>query len=64
MHAEMWFDRLKDEPRFTRRARGAPARWLPRSPTRELRDGHTPELAELWEVMTEVRRSQPAGTTW
>ena len=30
----------------------------------ELRDGHTPELAELWDEMTSVRRSQPAGTTW
>src|SRR2546423_1746066 len=58
MHAQMWFDRLKDEPRFT-------------SALDELRpllesgrDEHTPELAELWEEMTMVRHSQPAGTKW
>jgi ring-1,2-phenylacetyl-CoA epoxidase subunit PaaC len=58
MHAQMWFDRLKDEPRFT-------------SALEELRplldsdrSEHTPELAELWEEMTMVRRSQPAGTKW
>jgi len=28
------------------------------------RNGHTPALTELWEEMTSVRRSQPAGTTW
>ena len=28
------------------------------------RNGHSPELATLWEEMTSVRRSQPAGTTW
>ena len=58
MHAQMWFDRLKDEPRFT-------------AAVEELRplldagrDEHTPELTELWDEMTMVRRSQPAGTTW
>ena len=58
MHAQMWFDRLKDEPRFT-------------SALEELRplldsgrDEHTPELGELWDEMTMVRRSQPAGTKW
>ena len=25
---------------------------------------YTPELAELWDEMTIVRRSQPAGTKW
>ncbi|MDQ2909858.1 MAG: phenylacetate-CoA oxygenase subunit PaaC [Actinomycetota bacterium] len=63
MHAQMWFDRLENEPRFTvaldelRPLAGAildPG----------LRDGHTPELTELWEEMTIVRRSQPAGTAW
>jgi ring-1,2-phenylacetyl-CoA epoxidase subunit PaaC len=63
MHAQMWFDRLQGEPRFV-------------SALEELRpqveavldseapraDG--PELAELWEEMTIVRRSQPAGTKW
>ena len=63
MHAEMWFDRLKDEPRFTAALEELrPLAAAIADP--ELRDGHTPELAELWEVMTEVRRSQPAGTTW
>jgi hypothetical protein len=28
------------------------------------RHGHSPQLQELWNVMTSVRRSQPAGTTW
>jgi len=58
MHAQMWFDRLKGEPRFT-------------AAVEELRplldagrDEHTPELTELWDEMTMVRRSQPAGTAW
>ncbi len=28
------------------------------------REEHSAELAELWEEMTIVRRSQPAGTKW
>src|SRR5919201_243504 len=58
MHAQMWFDRLRDEPRF-------------RAALEELRpllDGdrgeHSPALSELLEEMTMVRRSQPAGTKW
>jgi ring-1,2-phenylacetyl-CoA epoxidase subunit PaaC len=58
MHAQMWFDRLKDEPRFT--AALEELRPLLDSG----RDEHTPELAELWDEMTMVRRSQPAGTKW
>jgi ring-1,2-phenylacetyl-CoA epoxidase subunit PaaC len=58
MHAQMWFDRLKDEPRFT--AALDELRPLLDSD----RDEHSPELAELWEEMTMVRRSQPAGTKW
>jgi ring-1,2-phenylacetyl-CoA epoxidase subunit PaaC len=58
MHAQMWFDRLKDEPRFTKAL----------DELRPLldsgRDEHSAELAELWEEMTVVRRSQPAGTKW
>ena len=57
MHAQMWFDRLKDEPRFV-------AAVDELRPLIDVRDGHSPELTELWEQMTEVRRSQPAGTTW
>jgi ring-1,2-phenylacetyl-CoA epoxidase subunit PaaC len=63
MHAQMWFDRLKGEPRFAAaldELRPLAAAILDPA----LRDGHTPELAELWEEMTVVRRSQPAGTTW
>jgi ring-1,2-phenylacetyl-CoA epoxidase subunit PaaC len=58
MHAEMWFDRLKDEPRFT----AALDELWPL--LEEGRDAHTAELDELWEEMTMVRRSQPAGTAW
>jgi ring-1,2-phenylacetyl-CoA epoxidase subunit PaaC len=58
MHAQMWFDRLKDEPRFTAAL----------EELRPLLDAgraeHTAELDELWEEMTMVRRSQPAGTKW
>jgi ring-1,2-phenylacetyl-CoA epoxidase subunit PaaC len=63
MHAEMWFERLKDEPRFAaalEELRPLVAPVLDPS----LRNGHTPELAELWDEMTSVRRSQPAGTRW
>ena len=58
LHAEMWHERLKDEPRYSEAA----ARNC--SPFLERRNGHTPELTELWDEMTSVRRSQPAGTTW
>jgi ring-1,2-phenylacetyl-CoA epoxidase subunit PaaC len=58
LHAQMWFERLKDEPRF------AAALEELRPLIDAGRDEHTPELAELWEEMTMVRRSQPAGTTW
>jgi ring-1,2-phenylacetyl-CoA epoxidase subunit PaaC len=58
MHAQMWFDRLKDEPRFT-----AALDEL-RPLLEEGRDEHTQELSALWDEMTMVRRSQPAGTSW
>jgi ring-1,2-phenylacetyl-CoA epoxidase subunit PaaC len=58
MHAQMWFERLRDEPRFTAAL----------EELRPLLEGdrgeHSPELTELWEEMTIVRRSQPAGTKW
>jgi ring-1,2-phenylacetyl-CoA epoxidase subunit PaaC len=63
LHAEMWRERLKDEPRFTaalEELRPLAAAVLDPS----LRDGHTYELEGLWEEMTSVRRSQPAGTLW
>ena len=58
IHAQMWFDRLKDEPRF----RAALAELEPL--VEAGRDDHTAELGELWEEMTMVRRSQPTGTKW
>jgi len=63
MHAELWFDRLKDERRFAaalEELRPLAAAILDPG----VRNGHTPELAELLDEMTSVRRSQPAGTTW
>ena len=56
LHAEMWFERLSGEPRFE-------AALLELEPLVDERDGHSPELAELWEEMTTVRRSVP-GATW
>ncbi|MFL5946315.1 MAG: 1,2-phenylacetyl-CoA epoxidase subunit PaaC [Gaiellaceae bacterium] len=57
IHAQMWFDRLQAEPRFQ-------AALDELRPLVDARDGHGEELTELWEQMTEVRRSQPAGTKW
>ena len=56
MHAQMWADRLQDEPRYLEALEEL-------RPLVDERDGHTPELAELWEEMTVVRRSV-AGATW
>jgi ring-1,2-phenylacetyl-CoA epoxidase subunit PaaC len=56
MHAQMWFDRLQDEPRFVE------AVYVLR-PLVDQRGEHTPEFAELWDEMTSVRRSV-AGATW
>jgi ring-1,2-phenylacetyl-CoA epoxidase subunit PaaC len=85
MHAEMWRDRLRDEPRFTE---AVAELWpyavgmLPADQHEELaartaldlpsnsllqgkeRGAHTGELAELWDEMTMVRRSAPAGAQW
>ena len=82
MHAEMWFDRLRDEPRvresldelypyalglLDEELRPRLAERLDRPSNSLLQAGergeHTPELAELWEEMTEVRRSVP-GAAW
>src|SRR5207247_9419475 len=63
MHAQMWFDRLQGEPRFA----AALDELRPQTAALldpELRGEHTSELPELWEEMTMVRRSQPAGTKW
>jgi ring-1,2-phenylacetyl-CoA epoxidase subunit PaaC len=80
MHAEMWHDRLRDEPRF---CAAVDELWpyalgvLPAELRGELvarvgldeveaveRGTHTDELAPLWEEMTMVRRSAPAGAQW
>ena len=85
MHAEMWHDRLRDEPRFRSAVEEL---WpyalgvLPAELRGELvsrvgldlpsdkllqakeRGTHTDELAPLWEEMTVVRRSAPAGAQW
>jgi ring-1,2-phenylacetyl-CoA epoxidase subunit PaaC len=79
MHAQMWADRLRDEPRFTDAVREL---WplalgvLPPEQRARLaervglevedaveRNGHATDLQELWEEMTMVRRSLP-GATW
>jgi ring-1,2-phenylacetyl-CoA epoxidase subunit PaaC len=56
MHAQMWHDRLKDEPRFTEALEEL-------EPLVNRRGEHLPEFAALWEEMTMVRRSV-AGATW
>ena len=80
MHAEMWHDRLRDEPRFQAAVEEL---WpyalgvLPTELRGELvsrvgldevegveRGTHTDELAPLLEEMTMVRRSAPAGAQW
>jgi ring-1,2-phenylacetyl-CoA epoxidase subunit PaaC len=80
MHAEMWHERLKDEPRFREAVEEL---WpyalgvLPPELRGELvervalpqveaveRGSHSEELPALWEEMTMVRRSAPAGAQW
>jgi ring-1,2-phenylacetyl-CoA epoxidase subunit PaaC len=79
LHAEMWEERLRDEPRFRAaveelwpyalgvlepelRPELARRVGLGEVPAHE-RGEHTAELAELWNEMTEVRRSEP-GAQW
>src|SRR5881392_1804400 len=57
LHAEMWAERLKGEPRYQ-------AALEELGPLVDRRNGGSPELKALWEEMTSVRRSKPAGTTW
>jgi ring-1,2-phenylacetyl-CoA epoxidase subunit PaaC len=80
MHAEMWHERLRDEPRFQAVVEEL---WpyalgvLPAELRGELvsrvglgevdaieRGTHSDDLAALWEEMTMVRRSAPAGAQW
>ena len=80
MHAEMWRERLRGEPRFRdavtelwpyalgvvlpeQRAALAARAGLDEVDAVE-RGTHTDDLAPLWEEMTMVRRSAPAGAQW
>ena len=79
VHAQMWADRLRDEPRFvdavrelwpfalgvlTAEQRSALAERVGLEQVDAVeRDGHTDDLRALWEEMTMVRRSVP-GATW
>jgi len=56
MHAKMWFDRLQDEPRFQEALEEL-------RPLVDHREEHVPDFEQLWNEMTEVRRSV-AGATW
>jgi len=80
MHAEMWHDRLKNEPRFTDAVaelwpyalgmlppalRGDFAQRVALAEVEAVERGtHTDALAPMWEEMTMVRRSAPAGAQW
>jgi ring-1,2-phenylacetyl-CoA epoxidase subunit PaaC len=57
MHAQMWHERLQDEPRYLEALEEL-------RPLLDSRGEHTSELADLWDEMTMVRRSQPSGTSW
>jgi ring-1,2-phenylacetyl-CoA epoxidase subunit PaaC len=79
LHARMWAERLRDEPRFRQgleelwpyalgvlapEQRAALAERVDRPETDAVeRDGQSEELRELWEEMTVVRRSVP-GAAW
>ena len=80
MHAEMWRERLAETPQFRAavdelwpyalgllpaKQRDALAARLDREQVDAVERGtHTAELAELWDEMTMVRRSAPAGSQW
>ena len=80
MHAEMWHDRLRDEPRFQAtieelwpyalgvlpaELRGELVQRVGLAEVEPIERGtHTDELSSLWEEMTMVRRSAPAGAQW
>lgn len=80
MHAEMWHERLRDEPRFREAVRElwpyalgvlppeqrdalAARAGLPVVDAVE-RGTHAEEWPQLWDEMTSVRRSAPAGARW
>ncbi|MBA2361197.1 MAG: phenylacetate-CoA oxygenase subunit PaaC [Actinobacteria bacterium] len=56
MHAQMWNERLAEEPRYLEALEEL-------RPLVDGRGDHTREFAALWEEMTMVRRSV-AGATW
>jgi len=80
MHAEMWHERLEGSPQFQAAVEELwpyALGMLPASQREALsarvgrnvvdpveRGTHTDELAPLWEEMTMVRRSAPAGAQW
>jgi ring-1,2-phenylacetyl-CoA epoxidase subunit PaaC len=80
MHAEMWHERLGGTPQFRAAVdelwpyalgmlqaeqREALAARVGRDEVEAVERGtHTDELAELWNEMTSVRRSAPAGSQW
>src|SRR3954468_4001982 len=80
MHAELWRDRLAETPQFRAAVEELWPYALGVLPTEQRaalaarveleevdaieRGTHTAELAELWEEMTMVRRSAPAGAQW
>ena len=80
MHAEMWHERLRDEPLFRAAVdelwpyalgvlpaelRGELATRIGLDEVEAVERGtHTDDLAPLWEEMTMVRRSAPAGAQW
>ncbi len=79
MHAEMWAERLRDEPRFRTAVeelwpyalglldgdeRAELSRRLERKPVEAVeRRSHVDDWPALWDEMTSVRRSAP-GATW
>ena len=80
MHAEMWHERLHDQPRFQTAVRelwpyalgvvlpeqraGLAARVGLDEVDAVERGSHTGDFAPLWDEMTMVRRSEPAGAQW
>ena len=80
MHAEMWHEGLKDEPRFVEAVaelwpyalgvleeelRGELVERVGLAEVDPVERGtHTDELQPLWEEMTLVRRSAPTGAQW
>src|SRR5690348_9628632 len=80
LHAEMWHERLRDEPRFgaaveelwpyalgllpVDQREALAARVGLASADAVERGSHTEAWPSLWEEMTMVRRSAPAGAQW